>query len=61
MAIQFYNHPESMKRTSIRTIILSIIKIEDDSLRKYIFTYTQKKLFYLTCKHAAEQWMELSI
>lgn len=35
-AIKFFQHPESMVRTAVRTLTLNVYKVEDKAMRKFI-------------------------
>jgi hypothetical protein len=37
-AVKFFNHPDSMKRTAIRTLTLNVYKVDDPDLRSYILS-----------------------
>eukprot|EP01087_Luapelamoeba_hula_P018692 TRINITY_DN606_c1_g1_i1.p1 TRINITY_DN606_c1_g1~~TRINITY_DN606_c1_g1_i1.p1 ORF type:complete len:1504 (+),score=363.67 TRINITY_DN606_c1_g1_i1:186-4697(+) len=44
-AIKFFNHPEYMVRTAVRNLVLNVLKVENDALRRFILDKTAAPYF----------------
>lgn len=58
-ALRFYNHKESMVRTTVRNIFLTLIRYESNSSRKYILGYPYVKIFVYLALYIRDVWNKI--